>query len=172
MRGRKPTPTSVKHLQGNPGKRRLNLREPKPVVRAPACPRELSPAAKNEWRRIARHLPVLNLVTDLDRAMLAVYCAAYGLWAEAIAATDKFGSMVKSPSGYPMQSPYVAIANKQAELMIRIAAEFGFTPSSRPRIDLPPPRVIDDPGEKYFDDLESNSRDRYFRSSPSRRFDS
>lgn len=33
--------------------------------------------------------------------------------------------MVKSPSGYPIHSPYVAIANRQAEIMMRIAAEFG-----------------------------------------------
>jgi phage terminase small subunit len=37
--------------------------------------------------------------------------------------------MVKSPSGYPMQSPYIAIANRQAEIMMRIASEFGFTPA-------------------------------------------
>jgi hypothetical protein len=32
-------------------------------------------------------------------------------------------------SGYPQQSPYVTIANRQAETMMRIAAEFGFTPA-------------------------------------------
>ena len=36
--------------------------------------------------------------------------------------------MVKSPNGYPMQSPYVAVANKQVDIMVRIAAEFGMTP--------------------------------------------
>jgi len=35
---------------------------------------------------------------------------------------QKFGTMVKSPTGYPIQSPYLAIANRQAELMIRIAS--------------------------------------------------
>jgi hypothetical protein len=34
--------------------------------------------------------------------------------------------MVKSPSGYPIQSPYGSIANRQAEIMMRIAAELGF----------------------------------------------
>jgi phage terminase small subunit len=42
--------------------------------------------------------------------------------------------MMKSPNGYPIQSPYVSIASKQAEIMIRIAAEFGFTPASRMRL--------------------------------------
>jgi P27 family predicted phage terminase small subunit len=48
--------------------------------------------------------------------------------------------MVKSPSGYPMQSSYVAIANKQAKIMMRIASEFGFTPASRSRISIPAER--------------------------------
>jgi P27 family predicted phage terminase small subunit len=55
-------------------------------------------------------------------------------WAEATQAIQKYGTMVKSPSGYPMQSPYVAVANRQAEIMMRIASEFGFTPASRSRI--------------------------------------
>jgi phage terminase small subunit len=45
--------------------------------------------------------------------------------------------MVKSPTGYPIQSPYVSIANRQAEIMMRIASEFGFTPASRSRISTP-----------------------------------
>ena len=47
------------------------------------------------------------------------------------------GTMVKSPTGYPVQSPYVAIANRQAEIMMGIASEFGFTPASRGRISTP-----------------------------------
>lgn len=52
---------------------------------------------------------------------------------------QKFGTMVKSPTGYPIQSPYLAIANRQAEFMMRVASEFGFTPASRSRISAPPP---------------------------------
>jgi hypothetical protein len=29
--------------------------------------------------------------------------------------------MIKSPSGYPVQSPYVSLVNRQAEIMMRIA---------------------------------------------------
>jgi len=42
--------------------------------------------------------------------------------------------MIKSPNGYPVQSPYLAVANRHADTMIRIASEFGFTPASRTRI--------------------------------------
>lgn len=41
QRGRKPKPTAVKQLEGNPGKRQLNANEPKPAARAPSCPKGL-----------------------------------------------------------------------------------------------------------------------------------
>jgi P27 family predicted phage terminase small subunit len=88
-------------------------------------------------------------LTQLDRAALAAYCGAHALWAEATEAIQKFGTMVKSPSGFPIQSPYVSVANRQAEIMMRIASEFGFTPASRSRISTPPdhePNLFDMPG--------------------------
>ncbi|WP_299716879.1 phage terminase small subunit P27 family [Tardiphaga sp.] len=94
-------------------------------------------APQREWTRLVGELSALNMITSLDRAALATYCGAYTLWAEATEAIQKFGAMVKSPTGYPMQSPYSSIANRQAEMMIRIASEFGFTPASRSRIAVP-----------------------------------
>lgn len=38
----------------------------------------------------------LRILTTLDRAILAAYCNAYGLWAEATEAIQKYGTMVKS----------------------------------------------------------------------------
>lgn len=35
QRGRKPKPTALKELEGNPGKRTLNDKEPKPPKKAP-----------------------------------------------------------------------------------------------------------------------------------------
>lgn len=137
MRGRKPKPTRLKVLTGNPGKHPLNHDEPRPEPAIPDCPPELGPAAQREWHRLVGELASLRVLTNLDRAVLAAYCGAYALWAEAIEAVHKFGAMVKSPSGYPIQSPYVSIANRQAEIMMRIAGEFGFTPASRSRISTP-----------------------------------
>jgi len=37
MAGRKPKPTAVKKLEGNPGKRKLNTKEPVPAKGMPAC---------------------------------------------------------------------------------------------------------------------------------------
>lgn len=151
MRGRRPKPTRLKLLTGNPGKRPLNPNEPKPEVAIPECPVELGPVARREWDRLVGELAVLRILTNLDRAALGAYCGAYALWAEATEAIQKYGAMVKSPSGYPVQSPYVSIANRQAEIMMRIASEFGFTPASRSRISTPSTN-----DRTLFDILESN----------------
>ena len=115
----------------------MNMHEPKPDAVVPDCPAELGPVARQEWDRLAGELGKLKILTTLDRAALGAYCGAYALWAESTEAIQKFGTMVKSPSGYPIQSPYVSIANRQAEIMMRIASEFGFTPASRSRISTP-----------------------------------
>jgi P27 family predicted phage terminase small subunit len=77
------------------------------------------------------------MLTNLDRAALAAYCGAYALWADATVQIERYGAMIKSPTGFPIQSPYLSIVNRQAEIMMRIASEFGFTPASRSRIATP-----------------------------------
>ena len=86
MRGRRPTPTRLKLLTGNPGKRPLNEDEPRPESAVPECPPELSPTARKEWDRLVGELGALRMLTNLDRAALAAYCGAYALWAEAMEA--------------------------------------------------------------------------------------
>ncbi len=154
MRGRRPKPSRIKVLTGNPGKRPFNPTEPRPEPVIPECPAELGPIARREWDRLVGQLASLRILTPLDRAALAAHCGAYGLWAEATEAIQKYGAMVKSPTGFPMQSPYVAIANRQAEIMMRIASEFGFTPASRSRISTPSP---DEPSLFDFMGAESDA---------------
>jgi|ERR1043166_486065 P27 family predicted phage terminase small subunit len=96
-------------------------------------------SATREWERLVGELAKLRILTHLDRAALAAYCGAYALRAEAAEQIQKYGVRIKSPTGYPVQSPYVSIANRQAEIMMRIASEFGFTPASRSRIAAPAP---------------------------------
>jgi P27 family predicted phage terminase small subunit len=157
MRGRRPKPTRLKVLTGNPGKRPLNEAEPRPEVAIPDCPQELGETARREWNRLVGELASLKLLTNFDRAALAAYCGAYALWAEATEAIQKYGVMIKSPSGYPVQSPYVSVANRQAEIMMRIASEFGFTPASRSRISTHPKSepTLFDRLEDYTDEAAS-----------------
>ena len=72
-RGRKPTPTAIKELEGNPGKRKLNDKEPKPEKKAPSCPKWLEPEAKKEWRRLAKKMELMGVLTEVDMAAFAGY---------------------------------------------------------------------------------------------------
>ena len=134
LRGRKPKPTAIKVAQGNPGKRRINRHEPDPPVSLPDCPPHLSDEAKREWDRIAVSLNRVGLLTQVDRSTMAGYCQCYGRWVEAELKLAETPAILRMPSGYIQQSPWLTIANKQLELMARYMAELGLTPASRSRI--------------------------------------
>lgn len=82
-RGRRPKPTALKKLEGNPGKRPLNELEPVPPVASLRCPNYLLPEARKEWRRLAPILMNLGLLTAADAVPFAGYCQAYARWREA-----------------------------------------------------------------------------------------
>lgn len=134
QRGRKPKPTLIKQLEGNPGKRKLNEFEPKPEKRAPKCPAWLDKEAKKEWRRTAKQLEKLGVLTEVDMAAFAGYCEAYARWKEAEEFISRHGTIIKTPNGYWQQVPQVSIAQTYLKIMIKFCEQFGLTPSSRSRI--------------------------------------
>jgi P27 family predicted phage terminase small subunit len=149
-RGAKPVPTRLKVLRGTDRPDRRNPREPAMKAATPHCPAHLGVEAKREWRRAARQLAVVGLLTQIDRTALALYCDAWGRWVEAIQALQTYGVMVKSPNGYPMQSPYLAVANKAAEQVRLLLGEFGMTPASRARVHATPPESAEEsPFERW-----------------------
>ncbi len=141
VRGAKPKPTALKIVEGNPGRRPLNAKEPKPKVATPKPPAHLTDSALVEWKRVAKELTTLGILTEIDRAVLAAYCQAYGRWSEAEQKLKDHGVLIKSksPNGFPIHSPYLSIANKALQQMVSLAAEFGMTPSARTRIHADPP---------------------------------
>jgi len=134
VRGRKPRPTRLKVIEGNPGKRPLNPHEPKPRSAIPTCPAHLNPSAKAEWKRLAHQLYNLGVLSHLDRAALAAYCQSYGRWVEAERKLAGTPAIIKMPSGYLQQNPWLTIATKQLELMHRYASDLGLSPAARPRL--------------------------------------
>jgi P27 family predicted phage terminase small subunit len=147
QKGRKPIPTAIKELEGNPGKRKLNHNEPKPEKKAPKCPYWLESEAKKEWRRTAKKLEELGILTEIDMAAFAGYCQAYARWREAEEFISKHGTIVKTPSGYWQQVPQVSIAQTYLKIMNRFCEQFGLTPSARCRIVADNSINTDDPME-------------------------
>jgi len=149
-RGPPPKPTYIKILEGNPGKRPLNEYEPKPKRKAPKCPGWLDTAAKAEWRRMARNLETLGVLTEIDHAAFAAYCQSFARWKEAEEFISKHGTIVKTPSGYWQQVPQVSIAQTYLKIMNRLCEQFGLTPSSRSRITADPTDDSDDELERII----------------------
>src|SRR5204863_355048 len=82
-------------------------------------------SAKAEWKRLVHQLHDMNVLCTLDRSTLAGYCQAYGRWVEAERKLQETPAILKMPSGYLQQNPWLTIANKQRELMHRYATQRG-----------------------------------------------
>ena len=146
MRGRKPTPTALKLVCGNPGRRPIE-KTVQPAVEPPPCPDHLTADAKAEWRRTLPELLKLRLISAIDMAALAMYCQSYARWVHAerkmaeLEAQAEAGYVIESPNGFPVQSPWLAIANAAMEKCKSFMVEFGMSPSSRARIGAPSPQL-------------------------------
>jgi len=137
MAGRKPLPTAVKKIRGTLQKCRTNNQEPQPQGDLVEPPDYMSEGAKLAWRYAIGSAPE-HLLRRLDMSVLEVWSCAADLYRKAQVGLNKTGLLMKSPNtGVPMQSPYLAIANKHAQIMTKAAVEMGFTPASRSRITLP-----------------------------------
>ena len=137
MRGRKPKPTRLKVLAGNPGRRPINKREPQFGNQMPAPPAHLDRLARQEWKRMCTLLESARILGEADRDALAAYCVVFTRWAQAERDIKKHGPVIKV-GGSIQLSPYLTVANRCLEQMLRFWAEFGLTPTSRTRIIASP----------------------------------
>ena len=138
QRGRPPSPTKLKLIKGNPGRRDLNENEPEPdLLEHAAPPAHLSDVAKQKWSDMVEMLSRNNVFTEMDVDLLAIYCEAHAIELHAFEQLEKYGEIVKSPkSGYPVASPYKAIHNTAWKTKQEIMSEFGMGPVARTRINI------------------------------------
>jgi P27 family predicted phage terminase small subunit len=137
MAGRKPKPTALKELTGNPGKRPLNRREPKPPRGPLDPPDHLSPEAAAKWHELAASFDQLGLLTTIDRVAFEGYCEVWARWCRAKKVVAAEGLTYSTGNGLIRKRPEVQIAAECERLMRQMAAEFGATPSSRSRVQMP-----------------------------------
>lgn len=76
-RGRKPKPTTLKILQGNPGKRGLNKEEPSFECGPPEKPDWLDPIASERWDWLIEKLIPKRVLTIADQGILLLASTAY-----------------------------------------------------------------------------------------------
>lgn len=135
MRGRKPDPTKVKVMKGNPGKRPLNKDEPQPEGTLKEPPEWFDKEHKEVWNRALSCCPK-GLMRKLDWSVLEVWVCAYIQHKEAAELLRSEPYLVETVNGGVRANPLVAIQRTAAQTLIKTAEQMGFTPSSRSRIVL------------------------------------
>jgi P27 family predicted phage terminase small subunit len=95
--GRRPLPTAVKELRGNPSRRDLNEQEPQADRGRPEIPPGLSEVAKAEWESIVPKLEQLGVLSRIDGKALAAYCHAFARWWEAEKQVEHYGLLLEEP---------------------------------------------------------------------------
>src|SRR5512143_2820554 len=99
-RGRRPKPTVLKRLAGNPGKRAMNEGEPTPEAVLPDPPSSLGELGQAKWREVALKLYNQGILTELDIDLLWLYCLNFEQFTAAEAKVTAFGGpVISSPKG-------------------------------------------------------------------------
>lgn len=144
IRGRRPTPTNLRLLQGNPQKRAIPKGEMNPRIAEddPEPPSFLKGYAADEWRSASRELRYLGVLAVIDTMTFAAYCQSVARWRLAEEALQRMvdndkvmnGFIIKRQNGEAGTNPLVTAARRAAVEMLRFASEFGMTPVARARI--------------------------------------
>lgn len=133
--GRRPLPTALHQLHGNPGKRRRNRDEPRPRVDPnPVPPDYLPPDARAKWDELVPLLLRLGLLTVVDHTALALYCSAYARFLEAERKINELGEVIIDKRGVARRSPWLLLQRTATRQMVTIGGQFGMTPADRARL--------------------------------------
>lgn len=155
MKGRKPKPSHLKLITGNPGKRPMNENEPPVPFERPSCPAHVSDKARETWGYVCGLLEGMGILSTVDAVAIEVLCEAY---ADFLAAGDELKALgspyysTVTESGAIMWRAHPAqAARRDADVRIRgWLSEFGMTPAQRSKIKIGQPKETRDPAEKFF----------------------
>lgn len=134
LRGPAPTPKPILAARGSNRESRGGAGM-QAKVEIPPCPAMLGKIARKEWRRQSLALQELGVIAQIDRAALAVWCDAWEEFLTAVHHLKKHGRTVKGSMGQVVQSPWLRTKAGAADRLLKYAAQFGFTPSARARIN-------------------------------------
>ena|SRR5664279_4665487 len=87
---------------------------------APEPPSQLDAVGAAKWKEIAGDLPAL-----VESDLLLVYCETWSRWKTSQEQVKELGEVVKSPSGYPIQNPWLCICDKSLEQLLRTGKALG-----------------------------------------------
>ena len=128
MRGRRP---ELRAIEGS---------APPLAPRPPHIPKSML----REWDRVVSDLQARQLLQPAMLGLVASYTIALFQVAECVKAIERDGSFVRTKTGEPKPHPAHGLLNKAQELVARLGAELGLSPSARSRKGLQGPVASDD----------------------------
>lgn len=147
MRGRKPKPTALKKLAGNPGKRKLNDAEPDFTEITDVEPPEWLPQLAVEmWQTVMPELLAAKVLTVPDLHNVEAFCTAYAMWRDAEDHVKRFGVVIETEKS-TIKNPAVTVINEAKKQMREFGSLLGLDPSSRQR--LVGPKKSEDKGNPF-----------------------
>ena len=141
--GHNRKPTAQKLAEGNRGKRRLNLREPKALPGEPQMPSGMTEHTKAVWPEVVAMLKANDVLFKTDGLAIATLCSNLVLFCQADRAVQEMGSMrekLDERTGVSTlhMNPAVRVRS-DAEKQLRACWQlFGLDPSSRPGVQVDP----------------------------------
>jgi P27 family predicted phage terminase small subunit len=157
--GPAPKPTAIKIAQGNPGRRRLNDREPdaRIISRLPTPPDELGARGARMWKVYGRELIEAGLLTVLGLPCLRRWCIAFEIYETARELVAKTGIVLPAKGGGGAYlNPAYNAQSMAAKEMHQCELEFGMTPASATRVKVANPKQLDLFGQLFEDDANSD----------------
>ncbi len=142
MAGRRPTPTHLKMVKGNPGKRAINKKEPKPKREIPSCPAHLTDIGKVAWGRLTVLLDRMGILTEADGAALERLCDCYAdiLACRELIEADGYTYKTQDQNGNTLIKANPAVTQLRAadSQFKSYLIEFGLTPAARSKVNVTP----------------------------------
>lgn len=152
--GRPRTPTALKILRGNPGKRPLNSSEPQPPPDGIAMPSHLGEVAAARWGELLPMLQATRVMTRADVEALARYCDTWEWWLAVRVKLKAEGDTypILNDGGeikYIAQRPEVSIAHKLAGQLRQLESDFGLSPAARASLKVEPDAKAESAIDKF-----------------------
>lgn len=154
MAGRRPTPTELKLVRGNPGKRSINKKEPQPARRIPSAPAHLVSEGQVAWGRLTVLLDRMGVLTEADGFALERLCDCY---AEILALREIIDAQGRTYETTSTQGELVLKANPAVAMLADVdrrfksyLVEFGLTPAARSKVQVKEHDDKEDPLAEHF----------------------
>lgn len=141
-RGPRPTPTKLLMLRGSKrGKARAKRGEVQPPAAVLAAPIWLNEAGQAHWRETAPLLHQLGLLTALDSNAWAMACVAFARARALDDIVEREGMLLPTAREGLKPHPALRASEREWDIYMRLAKEFGATPAARVNLNVHPPEI-------------------------------